>query len=126
MNFRSLAVFSSGPLRQLLLLIAFLLTLSPIHPRPSLAQTAAKTSRKVLQRVEPDYPDFFRNGHFEGRIVAEATVLPNGSVSNVEIKAGNPMFANFAAKALMKWKYAPGPEKTVEEVIVNFSSTSRQ
>lgn len=125
MNYRSFAVFSSSPLRQLLLLIAFVLTLSPIRPHSALAQAPAKTSRKILQRIEPDYPDFFRNGHFEGRILAEATVLPNGNVSNVEVKAGNPMFANFAAKALMKWKYAPGPDKTVEEVIFNFSSTSR-
>jgi len=125
MNFRGFAVFSSSPLRQLLLLVAFAITLSPVHPCPALAQTATKTSRKIVQRVEPDYPDFFRNGHFEGRIIAEATVLPNGTVSNVEVKAGNPIFANFAAKALMKWKYAPGPDKTVEEVIFNFSSTLR-
>lgn len=81
--------------------------------------------RKVVTRVEPQYPDFFRSGHFEGRIVAEATVQPNGSVSNVEIKAGNPMFASFASKALMKWKFAPGPDKTVEEVVFNFATTPR-
>jgi outer membrane biosynthesis protein TonB len=75
--------------------------------------------------VEPQYPEFFRNGHFEGRILATATVQPNGNVSNVEIKAGNPMFATFAAKALMKWKYAPGPDKTLEEVVFNFHSTVR-
>ena len=100
-----------------------MLVLSPAHPDSVLAQAAAKTARKVVTQVNPDYPDFFRNGHFQGRIVAEATVLPNGSVSNVEIKAGNPMFATFASKALMKWKYAPGPDKTVEEVIFNFNST---
>ena len=122
MNFR---VFSLSPFRQLLLLIALVLTLSPIYPHSAFAQAPAKMSRKILQRVEPDYPDFFRNGHFEGRIVAQATVLPNGTVSNVEVKAGNPMFANFAAKALMKWKYAPGPDKSVEEVIFYFTSTPR-
>lgn len=102
-----------------------MLTLLPIDSGPALAQTAAKTARKIVLRFEPEYPDFFRNGHFEGRIVAEATVLPNGSVSSVDIKAGNPMFASFASKALMKWKYAPGPDKTVEQVIFNFSSTQR-
>lgn len=124
MNFRGF-VFSPSPLRQLVLLMAFMLTLSPIYPHSAFAQAPARTSRKILQRVEPDYPDFFRNGHFEGRIVAEATVLPNGTVSNVEVKAGNPMFASFASKALMKWKYAAGPDKTIEEVIFNFSSTPR-
>jgi outer membrane biosynthesis protein TonB len=100
-----------------------MLVLSPTYPDSALAQALGKTARKVLTQVTPDYPDFFRNGHFQGRIVAEATVLPNGNVSNVDIKAGNPMFASFAAKALMKWKYAPGPDKTVEEVVFNFNST---
>jgi outer membrane biosynthesis protein TonB len=99
-----------------------MLVLSPTHPDSASAQSRGKAPREVLTRVNPEYPDFFRNGHFEGRIVAEATVLPNGSVSSVEIKAGNPMFASFASKALMKWKYAPGPDKTVEEVIFNFNS----
>jgi outer membrane biosynthesis protein TonB len=109
----------------LLCSVALILVLSPTHPDSALAQASARMARKVLTQVSPEYPDFFRNGHFEGRIVAEATVLPNGSVSNVEVKAGNPMFATFASKALMKWKYAPGPDKTVEEVIFNFNSTPR-
>jgi TonB family protein len=86
-------------------------------------ETPAKNVRKVVVRVEPEFPDFFRNGHFQGRVVAEATVLPNGNVSSVDIKAGNPMFAEFASKALMKWKYAPAPEKTVEQVTFNFTSS---
>jgi outer membrane biosynthesis protein TonB len=86
-------------------------------------ETPAKSGRKVVVRVEPEFPDFFRNGHFQGRVVAEATVLPNGNVSSVDVKAGNPMFAEFASKALMKWKYAPAPEKTVEQVTFNFSSS---
>jgi len=102
-----------------------MLVLLPSCSSVVLGETTSKTNRRVLQRFEPEYPDFFRNGHFEGRIVAEATVLPNGNVSNVEIKAGNPMFATFASKALMKWKFAPGFDKTVEEVIFNFSSTQR-
>ena len=123
MNLPRLAVGYSARITRLVSL-AFVL-FGSVYPGSVLAQAPAKTSRKVVMRVEPDYPDFFRNGHFEGRIVASATVLPNGSVSNVDIKAGNPMFANFAAKALMKWKYAPGPDKTVETVTFNFASTPR-
>jgi len=98
------------------------LLLFPVQAIMLHAQSPAKDTRKVLQRVEPEYPDFFRNGHFQGRVVAQATVLPSGAVSRVEIRSGNPMFAEFATKALMKWKYAPAPEKTVEEVTFNFNS----
>jgi outer membrane biosynthesis protein TonB len=123
MNLRGLAFPSFTKIIALLSLAYLGLLL--VHPASAPAQSAGKVNRKVVERVEPEYPDLFRSGHFEGRIVAEATVQPSGNVSKVEIKAGNPMFASFAAKALMKWKYAPGPDRTVEEVIFNFRSTSR-
>jgi TonB family protein len=104
---------------KLLSLFALILLLLPVQPGYVFAQAPG---RKVLVRVEPEYPDFFRNGHFQARVVAEATVLANGNVSNVEIKGGNPMFAQFATKALRKWKYAPAPAQTVEPVVFNFNS----
>ena len=52
----------------------------------------------------------------------KATVLENGSVSKVEVKGGSPMFARFAKQALENWKYAPGPNRTVEEVVFKFDS----
>jgi TonB family protein len=123
MNLHRLAVTSFARITILFSLVS--LVFVAVQASPAAAQAPGKIVRKVVQRVEPDYPDFFRNGHFEGRIVAEATVQPNGNVSNVEVKAGNPMFATFAAKALKKWKFVPGPDKTVEEVIFNFRSTPR-
>jgi len=103
--------------------LALSLLLLPVQTNIVHGQASAASTRKVVQRVDPDYPDFFRNGHFQGRVVAEATVLPSGTVSHVEIKSGNPMFAEFASKALMRWKYAPGPAQTVEEVTFHFSTT---
>ncbi|HVN20005.1 MAG TPA: energy transducer TonB [Dongiaceae bacterium] len=108
-----------------LLFLLALILLVPVSPHSLLAQSPGKNARKVVQRVEPEYPYFLKNGHFEGRIVAEATVLANGSVSSVDIKGGNPMFAEYATKALMKWKYAPAPAQTVELVNFNFSVSPR-
>ena len=125
MNLRFLAVHESSVFRRLFSLVALGLLLLQILPGSVFAETPVKTGRKVVVRVDPEYPEFFRKGHFQGRVVAEATVLPNGDVSKVEIKGGNPMFADFAAKALKKWKYAPGPAQTIEEVNFNFASDSR-
>src|SRR5215471_8067021 len=122
MDSRFVAFRDSSRAHKLLSALAFALVLLTFHPAPTLAQGTAKSARRVVVRIEPEYPEFFRKGHFQGRVVAEASVLPNGDVSNVEIKGGNPMFANFAAKALKRWKYAPGPAQTVEEVIFHFSS----
>ena len=85
------------------------------------AQNAAKTHRKVLVMAEPEYPYVLRNGHFEGQIRLEATVLPNGNVSKVECKSGNPMLAQYATQAVMRWKYAPGPTQTLEEAVFVFN-----
>lgn len=125
MNLRSRTLCQLVRIKTVFSLFALILALVPVQPRVVHAQAAAKDARKVVQRVDPEYPDFFRNGRFEGRVVAMATVLPNGSVSHVEIKSGNPMFAEFVSKALMKWKYAPAPTQTVEEVNFHFSMTPR-
>jgi len=89
------------------------------------AQSAAKPHRKVLVMVQPEYPTILKNGRFEGQVRLEATVQANGTVSNVEAKGGNPMLSQYASQAVMKWKYAPAPAQTVEEVVFNFNSTVR-
>jgi TonB family protein len=101
-----------------------LLCLTAFSTRRLAAQTATKTHRKVLQMFEPEYPTILKNGHFEGQVRLEATVLPNGNVSRVEPKGGNPMLSQYASQAVMKWKYAPGPDKTVEEVVFVFNANS--
>ena len=89
------------------------------------ADNTSKPHRKVVVMVEPEYPTILKNGHFEGQVRLEATVLPNGNVSKVDIKGGNPMLSQYASQAVLKWKYAPGPDKTVEEVVFNFNSNQR-
>jgi len=79
-----------------------------------------KTPRKVILRVEPEYPYILRNLHFEGLVRLEATVLPNGTVTKVECKGGNPMLAEYAGQAVMRWKYTPGPAQTLEEALFVF------
>jgi TonB family protein len=89
------------------------------------APTVPKVARKVVQRFDPEYPTVVRNGHFEGQVILEAIVLPNGNVSKVDIKGGNPMLSQYAAAAVLRWKYASGPDKTVEEVTFHFNANDR-
>jgi TonB family protein len=89
------------------------------------AQNSGKTHRKVVMMVEPEYPAVLKNGHFEGQVRLEATVLPSGTVSHVEVKGGNPMLSQYASQAVMKWKYAAGSAQTTEEVVFNFNSNAR-
>ena len=84
------------------------------------AQDAA-THRKVLVRVAPEYPDTLRIAQIGGIVRLSATVKPDGTVAQVEIRGGNPILAERAQKAVMKWKYAPAPAQTVEEVGLSFT-----
>ncbi len=90
-----------------------------------LGQSAPKPHRKPVLTVEPQYPAMLKSARFEGVIRLAATVLPNGNVSKVEVKGGNPMLCQYASQAVMRWKYAPGPTQTVEDVIFNFHSDSQ-
>ena len=105
-------------------IFALILFLTPIAVPHSFGESLDKPHRKVLVKVDPEYPEFLRSGRYEGYVVLEATVLPNGTVSNVGIKRGNPMLAQYATKAVQKWKYAPGPNQTVEEVSFHFKPGS--
>jgi outer membrane biosynthesis protein TonB len=108
----------SGKLTLVVLIFAGLLASSVPG---AVGQSTDKSHRKVLVRVEPDYPFVLRNGHFEGQVRLEATVLPNGNVSKVEPKGGNPMLIQYASQAVMRWKYVPGPAQTVEEAVFVFN-----
>ena len=102
--------------------LALLLGLAATSTPRLFAQDTAKTRRKVVVMTEPDYPYVLRNAHFEGQVRLAATVLPNGTVSKVECKGGNPMLAQYASQAVMHWKYAPGPAQTVEEAVFTFNA----
>jgi TonB family protein len=107
-----------------LTLIALLLFTAILAPA-LLAQTAPKSRRNIVKMVDPEYPAVLRNGHFEGQVIIEATVLPNGDVFKAAIKGGNPMLSQYAAQAVMRWKYAPGPDKTIEQVTFHFKAGDR-
>ena len=106
-----------GSLTLVLALLCLISALTTYLP----AQNAPKVRRKVLVMTEPEYPAILKQGHFQGQVRLVATVEANGNVSKVDIKGGNPMLSEYASKAVMKWKYAPGPAETVEDVVFNFS-----
>jgi len=89
---------------------------------PSTAQVEVdKPKRKVVRTVEPEYPNIIRHSHIGGSVRLHVTVLANGDVANVEALGGNPILVESATKAVLKWKYAPAPSQTKQEVQINFT-----
>lgn len=99
--------------------LAILVFASAVLPARFFAQETPH--RKVVVRVAPEYPEMLRVAQIGGAVRLSATVLPNGTVTQVEVRGGNPILAEKAQKAVMKWKYAPSSTQTVEEVGLSFS-----
>ena len=86
--------------------------------RPLGAQTHEQTTveRKVVTRVEPDYPETLKRLYIGGVVKVEAVVAANGSVESTQLLGGSPILGQSAMKAIKQWKYAPSGAK--EKLIV--------
>jgi TonB family protein len=84
-------------------------------------QKSAKSERKVLISIKPEYSDLLRHAQIGGLVRLKAVVSPEGKVSSVDVVGGNPILAESAVKAVMQWKYVPTAAQTVEEISVSFT-----
>jgi TonB family protein len=92
----------------------FVPTLAAQKPPP-------KTDRKALVSAKPQYPEPLKQARIGGSVRLRATVLPNGTVSNVDVLGGNPILAESAVAAIKSWRFAPAASQTFEDITVNFN-----
>src|SRR5690242_10542016 len=89
---------------------------------PASAQNEESTSsRKLITRVMPAYPSLARNMNLTGAVRLEAVVTPSGSVKTLQVRGGNPVFAQAAESAVRSWKWEKSEHETVETVEVRFN-----
>jgi TonB family protein len=73
-----------------------------------------ENERKVLTRVDPDYPDALKKLYIGGVVRVEVVVAPNGSVKSTKLLGGSPILGQSTMKAIKQWKYAPaGADETL-------------
>jgi TonB family protein len=99
----------------------FFALLVSAHPVPCSAQEASPGTRKVVNRVTPQYPSMARNMNIRGSVKIEAVVAPNGTVKSVEVKGGHPLLAQAAQNAIREWKFVPAPRETRETIEIKFN-----
>ena len=95
----------------------FLLTVSQLvmivlfSVAPFVAQTQEQTTRerKLISRVEPEYPDTLKRLYIGGVVRVEVEVEPNGAVKTTKLLGGNPILGQSTMKAIKQWRYAPAP-----------------
>jgi TonB family protein len=88
---------------------------------PALHAQTENNARKLLYRVEPEYPADLKRIGIGGYVRVEATISPSGAVEDATIAGGNPILAEAAVKAVKKWKYAPLDSKTKAKLVFHFS-----
>ena len=85
-------------------------------PRPLSSQTTDQNARKIVTRVEPEYPETLKRLYIGGVVRVEAVVAPSGAVQSTQLLGGSPILGQAAMKAVKKWRYAPASRK--EKIVV--------
>jgi TonB family protein len=80
----------------------------------------SESGRKIAARVAPAYPALARQLHLQGNVRIEAVVRPNGSVKSTKVLGGNPVLADAAQMAVVKWKFETAQEESTEVVQLTF------
>ena len=83
-------------------------------------ENADKNPRKLVYKVEPQYPAELKRAYIGGMVRLDVMISPRGTVQTVSIAGGNPVLAECAAKAVRQWKYAPADAETSLRLNVKF------
>ena len=83
-------------------------------------QTSSESSRRILRKTVPTYPEVARRINLGGTVKVVAVVAVDGDVKSVEPKGGSPILLKAAEDAVAKWKLASGGESR-EMIEVHFA-----
>ena len=88
---------------------------------PALHAQTDSHERKLVYRVEPEYPADLKRIRVGGYVRVEATIPASGAVERSTVIGGNPILAEAAVKAIRKWKYEPMGSRTKIRLTLHFS-----
>ena len=78
--------------------------------------------RRLITRVEPEYPDALKRLNIGGTVRLRLTIGPKGNVEGVEVLGGNPILGDSAVAAVRQWVYSASHSRTIEELSIPFGS----
>ena len=86
-----------------------------------LAITAsAQEGRKLIAQPAPAYPEIARRARLSGTVKVQVLIAPDGSVKDVKVIGGHPLFVDATIEALKKWKYVPSNAEASVALEFNF------
>ncbi len=87
---------------------------------PACSQVKNDLERKLLTRVEPEYPETLKRLYIGGVVRVQVVVSARGGVQTVQLLGGNPILGQSALKAIKQWKFVPGDRKSTLVVPLTF------
>lgn len=116
------AVSRSGSWSGLALMLSALLTSGSLSVGSLAAQTYDKSTeaRRVVTRVEPEYPEALKRLYIGGVVRVEVLVAPNGVVKSTKLLGGSAILGQSTMKAVKQWKYVPAASEEVLTVRIEF------
>jgi TonB family protein len=103
-----------------LLLGAVVFSPSLAPAQDSSAQEPTETTRKIVNKVAPVYPDLARKMQIRGTVKVAVVIAPNGKVKMTHVMGGNPVLAQSAVDAIERWRWAPAPQESQELIELSF------
>src|SRR5215475_11131113 len=79
-----------------------------------------ENERKVLKKVEPEYPSVLRDKGIGGTVRLRVIVKADGTVKDVQTVGGNAVLVESATRAVRQWRYAAADRETTIEVSIHF------
>jgi TonB family protein len=100
--------------------VLFMALFLSVMPLASQTRDQSAAERKVITRVEPDYPETLKRLYVGGVVRVEVVVAPNGAVESTKLLGGNPILGQSAMKAVKQWRYARAGSKEILAVKLEF------
>lgn len=85
------------------------------------ASAAQETSRKVVAKTAPTYPELAKRMHVTGKIKLEVVITAGGSVKSATLVGGSPVFEKNAIEAVKQWRFEPAQAETKTVVVLEFA-----
>jgi TonB family protein len=63
--------------------------------------------KRIVTKVEPEYPEAARTAGLQGLVVLDAVIAPDGSVKRLRPVSGPDLLAQSATEAIRSWKFEP-------------------
>jgi TonB family protein len=102
-----------------LLVISVLLSAVPFVAQ---VQEESSKDRKLITRVEPEYPETLKRLYIGGVVRVEVEVEPSGVVRSTKLLGGSPILGQSTMKAIKQWRYAPAASEETLTVKIEFDS----